>query len=93
MSGHHIVPFSVNLKTFLSLVVLTVLTVYTAKFVDLGHFNIVLAMGIAGLKAFIVLSWFMHLKYDGNMNRAIFLSAFVFLALLVGLSALDLFTR
>lgn len=93
MSGHHIVPFSVNLKTFIALVILTALTVYTAKFVDIGHFNIVLAMGIASLKAFIVLAWFMHLKYDGKMNRAIFLSCFAFLALLVGFSALDLFTR
>lgn len=93
MSGHHIVPFSVNLKTFIALVLLTIFTVYTAEYVDLGHFNIVLAMAIAGLKAFIVLSWFMHLKYDGKMNKMIFITAFLFLGLLLGFSALDLFTR
>jgi hypothetical protein len=31
--------------------VLTVITVYTAKFVNLGHFNIVLALLIASVKA------------------------------------------
>lgn len=89
----HIVPLKVNLNTLISLIVLTVITVYTAKFVDLGNFNLVLAMFIASLKASIVLSWFMHLKYDGKMNRAIFFSAFFFLALMIGLTASDIFTR
>lgn len=89
----HIVPTKTNIVTLSVLIFLTVLTVYTAKFVDLGSFNLALAMLIATVKAATVLLWFMHLKYDGMMNRVIVLSAFAFLFLMYGLSAVDLFTR
>jgi caa(3)-type oxidase subunit IV len=50
-------------------------------------------MFIASLKAGTVFLWFMHLKYDGNDNRSIIASTLGFLALFIGFSALDLFTR
>lgn len=93
MSGHHIVPFSVNIKTLSALIVLTVLTVYTALYVDLGWFNLPLAMLIASTKALVVALWFMHLKYDGAVNRAIIVTAVLFVALLFAFSAIDIFTR
>lgn len=93
MSGHHIVPLKVNLKTFLTLVALTVITVYTAMYIDLGSFNLPLAMIIATVKAAVVALWFMHLKYDDWVNRAIVITAIVFVALLYAISALDVFTR
>ena len=89
----HIVPIKTNAITFGVLVFLTVVTVYTAKYVDLGAFNLTLAMFIATCKALTVFLWFMHLKYDGVENRAIIFSTIGFLALFVGLSAADLFTR
>ncbi len=91
----HIVPLNVNIKTLTTLVVLTITTVVTAKYVDLGHghYNLLLAMFIASIKATIVLGWFMHLKYDGMMNRAIALCGLAFLALLFGFSYIDLFYR
>jgi cytochrome c oxidase subunit 4 len=89
----HIVPTKTNLVTLSVLLVLTILTVFTAKFVDLGNLNLALAMLIASVKAATVLLWFMHLKYDGMFNRVIVLSAFAFLFLMYGLSAADLFTR
>ena len=89
----HVVPLKTNAITLSSLVVLTVLTVYTAKYVDLGQWNLALAMLIASAKACVVFLWFMHLKYDGWMNRVIVIGALVFLALMYGFSAIDLFTR
>lgn len=91
--SHHIVPFKVNLKTFIALIILTIVTVYTAKYVDIGVFNLPLAMLIASAKATVVLLWFMHLKYDGNANRAIILSTLAFLLLFIGFAASDIFTR
>ncbi len=93
MSHNHIMPFKTNLTVFLSLVSLTALTVYTAKFVDLGSFNIILAMMIASVKASLVLGWFMHLKGDSNMNKVIIFSSFCFVALLAGICYSDLFFR
>ena len=91
--AHHVVPFKTNLITLLALVGLTIITVITAKFVDLGKFNLALAMLIASVKASIVLLWFMHLKYDGMMNRVIAVTAVLFLLIFYGFSFSDLYFR
>ena len=91
---HHVVPLAVNLKTFAALVVLTIVTVYTAKNIHLGgSLNLALAMFIASIKATIVFLWFMHLKYDGYLNRVIAITAIIFLLIMYGFSAADIFTR
>lgn len=91
--SHHIVPLATNLKTFATLVALTIITVLTAKFVDLGEYNLVLAMFIASVKAWVVFSWFMHLKYDGLINRVAALCGVAFLALFIAISYTDLYFR
>lgn len=95
MGGHnHIMPFATNLKVFIGLLGLTALTVYTAKYVDLGgNWNLVLAMFIASVKGSLVLLWFMHLKGDAKSNQVIIGSTVLFLALLFGIVASDLFYR
>ena len=60
-SDHHIVPFSTYMKVLSILLFLTVLTVLVAQ-IDFGFFNILIAMGIATVKAVLVLLFFMHLK-------------------------------
>ncbi len=91
--SHHVVELKTNITTLLALIGLTIVTVLTAKFVDLGEYNLHLAMFIASVKAGVVLAWFMHLKYDGMMNRAIALCGVAFLFLFVGFSYIDLFYR
>lgn len=90
----HIVPMKTNLITFASLVILTVFTVLMGKAVDLGPtLNLSLAMLVAVVKAFIVFSWFMHLKYESYYYRFVAISSIFFLLLFVGISAIDVFTR
>lgn len=89
---HHVVPLEVNITVFLSLLVLTGLTVFIAG-VDLGALNIFVAMLIATVKATIVFLWFMHLKYDGWVNRVVFGTALFFVGLFFVLTASDVFTR
>ena len=89
----HVVEIKTNITTLIALVSLTVITVLTAKYVDLGDYNLVLAMFIACIKATVVLGWFMHLKYDGMMNRAIAICGIFFLFLFVGFAYIDLFFR
>ena len=90
--GHHIVPLPVYFKTLAALLVLTVLTV-GASYVDVGHLNIYVSLGIATAKATLVMMFFMGLKYDNNLNRAVILSSFVAIFLLISISASDLWTR
>jgi caa(3)-type oxidase subunit IV len=90
--AHHLVPYSVYVKTILALLVLTLLTV-GASYIDIGKFNIFLSMGIAMAKASLVLLFFMGLKYDTNLNRAYILSSFVAFTILMTITAGDLWTR
>ncbi|MBD3299536.1 MAG: hypothetical protein GF341_12830, partial [candidate division Zixibacteria bacterium] len=70
------------------LLVLTVITVLAAQ-VDLGAWNIVVALLIASVKASLVAFIFMHLYYDNKLYFLIFVVSVAFLALLIGLSMAD----
>lgn len=90
--GHHILSNSLGRKIFLSLLVLTIITVGASR-INFGPFNFPIAMLIATIKALLVILFFMGLKYDDNENRTIFGSSFVFFAIFVALTACDIFTR
>lgn len=89
---HHIIPFGTYFKIFAMLIVLTGLTVLASRF-DFGTFNTIVAFGIASVKATLVLGYFMHLKYDNMMNRAIIGAGAFFLVVLWFFSVLDIATR
>lgn len=89
---HHIVPFHMLVKVALALVVFTFLTV-AAHQMHLGAFAAPVAFLIATVKACLVMLFFMGLKYDGNVNRAIFGAGFFFLTLLFFFCAVDIATR
>ena len=67
---HHIIPIKTLTIVILSLAALTILTVVTAQ-VDLGAFNVPLALFIAGIKASLVVGIFMGLKYDNKTNALV----------------------
>ena len=90
--SHHIVPFNTYIKVFSTLIFLTFITVLASRF-DFGTFNSIVAFAIATVKAVLVASIFMHLKYDDKMNRIIIASAFFFLLVLWFFSILDEMTR
>ncbi len=89
---HPLVPISVYVKTLLALLVLTIVTV-GISYVDLGKFNIVGNIGVATLKASLVMAFFMGLKYDTILNRLYICSSFVALLILIVITASDLWVR
>ncbi|QDK36330.1 cytochrome C oxidase subunit IV family protein [Bdellovibrio sp. NC01] len=90
----HISPTSMYLKVAAALFALTILTVVAHQFHEaLGSFAGPIAFAIAAVKACLVLLYFMHLKDDNNMNRAIFASGFFFLVVLLLFSVIDIATR
>jgi cytochrome c oxidase subunit 4 len=70
------VPFYV--AVFLGLLFLTGMTV-GQSYVDLGKLNIVLVILIATMKASLVVTFFMHLKWDNKFNALIFISTIFFI--------------
>ncbi|MBX2987825.1 MAG: cytochrome C oxidase subunit IV family protein [Bdellovibrionaceae bacterium] len=91
---HHIVDYKILLKSGAALFALTFLTMIAFwNHHHLGAFAAPIAFLIAGVKAAIVMMFFMGLKYDSTMNRIIFGLGFFFLAVLMAFSALDIWTR
>lgn len=94
MAGHdkhgfgHVMPIKGLIAVFLSLVVLTVLTVWVAEF-ETGRYDIVIAMAIATVKAMIVALFFMHLLHDKVLNIIAFFGCVLFVALFLGFALLD----
>ena len=84
----HPVPIWLLAGVFAMLLVLTWVT-FAATYVDLGGFNLWIAMAIATVKGTLVALYFMHLRWDKLFNGFIFLAALVFVFLFVGLSLVD----
>ena len=91
MAGH-VSPKSVYYTIFGSLMVLTAITVSVA-FINLGALNFPMALGIAIIKATLVILFFMHLKYSSKLTKLICGSAFFFLIVLFGLTLSDYLSR
>jgi cytochrome c oxidase subunit 4 len=88
----HIVPVKNYLAVFAALMFLTVATYMVAK-VDLGSFNLVVAMGIAITKATLVVLIFMHVKYSSTLTKAIVASGFFFFLVMIFFTMNDVLTR
>jgi cytochrome c oxidase subunit 4 len=90
--SEHIVSPKVYIGIFLSLMVLTAATV-AAAYVNLGPFNIVIALAIATLKATLVVLFFMHARYSPGRTHMVIISAIFWLAIMLSLTLSDYATR
>jgi cytochrome c oxidase subunit IV len=84
----HISPIGVLIGVFALLIFFTVLTV-AVTYVDLGPANIWIALGVAVVKGALVGLYFMHLRYDSPFNGLILVTAFLFLAVFIGIALMD----
>ena len=92
---HHITPPSVLIRNFLTLGFFMALTIFAAK-VDVGHLlpvsgamgsflNNVVALTIACIKTYFVVSIFMGVKWSSKLVKMWALTGFVWLPLLLGI--------
>jgi cytochrome c oxidase subunit IV len=88
----HIVPRRVYYAVFAVLMVGTYLTVQAA-YVDLGPFNTVVAVGIAVIKATLVVLFFMHVKYSTRLIWTVAAGSVFWLGILFLLTFSDYLTR
>jgi cytochrome c oxidase subunit IV len=84
----HVVEVHVLLAVFAALIALTAITVAVSYF-DFGAFNLVVALGVATIKAALVALWFMHLRYESGLNAFIFLVGMAFLGLFLSIAMFD----
>jgi len=81
MAGH-ISPKKTYYVIFGSLMVLTTITVIVA-FINLGALNFPVALGIAIVKATLVVLFFMHVKYSSRLTQLVVGAAFLWLGVLI----------
>lgn len=101
--GHHITSWQTLLGVLIALLALTGLTISAAQFEtylirEMGWslpnwINIAVAMSIATVKALLVISVFMALKYENRLYTIVFLFCVFAFALFLALTGMDLDNR
>lgn len=85
---HHALPLWLLIGTWVALMTLTGLTVFSAQH-DLGAFDLPIAMGIATIKALLVLVIFMHLGFDRKFHAMLIFGSLLFVWLFISFALID----
>jgi len=90
--SEHIVSPKVYIVIFASLMLGTGLTVWAA-FQNFHQYNIVIALGIATIKATLVVLYFMHARYSPRRTQLVIVCSILWLAIMLALTLADYDTR
>jgi cytochrome c oxidase subunit 4 len=88
----HIASIKLYLIIWAILLLLLGMTVLQASF-DLHPFNLIIALAIAATKAFLVILFFMHVKWSSHVTWVFAGAAFVWLGIMLVLTTSDYATR
>lgn len=89
---HNITPVKTLFVIFFALFILTILT-YLAAIRDFGWLNTPLALGIALLKASLVVIYFMAVRYNTPLTKVVVVAGFFWLLIMFGLTMGDYISR
>ncbi len=94
MKNHedHTSSYSLNLTVLLILLILTTISVLAVKF-HLGAFTVAVALIIASVKVAIVLTYFMHLKFEDLLLRLMVGGVFLLFTIVVVITFIDYYFR
>lgn len=85
----HVMPVRLLIGVWAALMVLTIITVAVTS-IDFGsRINLVIAMVIATVKAGLVVTYFMHLRWDRPFNTLVFLGSLLFVSLFISMTLFD----
>ena len=90
--AEHIVSYRKLAAVWVALLALTASTVAVTR-VDLGGGKVWAALAIACLKSALVITFFMHMKYEARLFRIILFVALVTLAIFIGFTFFDVLYR
>ena len=88
----HITPVKTYVAVWATLLVFTVVTTLVS-FIELGPWNIVIAMLIAFTKATLVVLIFMHVKWGSPLTKLFVVGALGWLVLLLAITLSDYISR
>lgn len=84
----HITSYFQHGVILVALLFLTFVTIFVAE-LNLGTISIAVALFVASVKGFLVLTYFMHLKYEKLLFRLITGMAFLLFAMVLVITFLD----
>ena len=88
----HITDYKVYGWVLLVLLVLTTITI-TVTWIDLSALTVLVALLIATVKVGIVLTWFMHLKFENSLFRVLVIMVLSIFVLVIALLFFDYLFR
>ena len=88
----HVTSLRTYFLVFAALMLGTTITVWVAFF-DLGVMNNVVALGVALVKATLVVLFFMHLAHASRLAKLVCVTGFFWLLILFGITLTDYTTR
>jgi cytochrome c oxidase subunit 4 len=97
MSEHHadgpqLLPYSLYIKVWLALLLLTGLTIWVSS-LELYRWHVFTAMLIATVKVSLVILYFMHVRFENKLIWTMILVALITYAIFVGLTFADYYYR
>jgi cytochrome c oxidase subunit 4 len=90
--AEHVVSRKIYFVIFSTLLVLTALTVFIAN-LDLGRWNVIVALSIAVCKATLVVLYFMHVRYSSRLVWVFVSAGLIWLFILFAFTLSDYLTR
>ncbi|MBT3174646.1 MAG: hypothetical protein HN336_07330 [Lentimicrobiaceae bacterium] len=92
--SYHITGYAEHFGTWVSLILLTFMTVFISVFgADLNTLTVATALFIASVKALVVAYYFMHLKYDPKIYRIMILIVMSMFVIFLIMLIFDYLTR
>jgi len=94
MKNHdnHISSYTLNWTVLVTLLILTTTSILAINF-HFGAFTVAVALIIASVKAGIVLTYFMHLKFESLLLRIMVTGVFLLFAIVIVITFIDYYFR
>jgi len=89
---HHIVPYKTYIVILVALLILTFSSIGITS-IELGKFTVAGALLFATIKSYLVLTYFMHLKYDKPYIKIMVAFVFAIFAVTIIITFLDYLYR
>jgi cytochrome c oxidase subunit 4 len=90
--NNHISSDSTNWTVLVILLILTTISILAIK-MHLGAFTVALALILASIKVTIVLTYFMHLKFENIILRLMVGGVFLLFAIVIAITFIDYYFR
>lgn len=90
--NNHISSYSLNWTVLITLLILTTVSILAIE-MHFGAFTVAVALIIASVKAGIVLTYFMHLKFENLLLRIMVTGVFLLFAIVIVITFIDYYFR